>query len=280
MKLNLRKFDPSTIKPDSTVIFLGKRHTGKSFALKDILSYHKDLPIGVVISPTEVANKHFEKFIPKMLIHDEYDPNIVNKFLKRQVKLTEKINQDMERYGTTSTDGRAFLILDDCLYSAKDWVNNKDIRSIFMNGRHYKIFFLMTAQYPLGIPPTLRTNIDYVFIFREPVAKNQERLYDAYAGCFPNLESFKQTLLQTTNDYECMVIDNKTQSNKLEDQVFWYKASEKNFKMCDSELWDMQAINDQKKAMGISNTEDDDDLSFDPNIVVKQRCTIKVNKRN
>jgi hypothetical protein len=63
MKLELKKFDPSTIKSDSVVVLIGKRNTGKSYCMKDILSYHKDLPVGVVISPTETANNFFETLL-------------------------------------------------------------------------------------------------------------------------------------------------------------------------------------------------------------------------
>ena len=61
-----------------------------------------------------------------------------------------------------TTDPRAFLVLDDCLYD-NTWTKDKNVRSLFMNGRHFKILFIITMQYALGIPPNLRTNIDYVF---------------------------------------------------------------------------------------------------------------------
>ena len=65
MKLELKKFDPTKIKNDSVVVFIGKRNTGKSYCMKDIMSYNRDIPVGVVVSPTERANGYFEKFIPK-----------------------------------------------------------------------------------------------------------------------------------------------------------------------------------------------------------------------
>ena len=34
---------------------------------------------------------------------------------------------------------------------------------VFMNGRHYKCYFFNYAIC-LGVPPNLRTNVDYVFI--------------------------------------------------------------------------------------------------------------------
>ena len=44
---------------------------------------------------------------------------------------------------------------------------------------------------------------------------------------------------QCTQDYECLVIHNNAKSNKLEDQVFWYKASNhEDFRVGNSEIWE------------------------------------------
>ena len=99
------------------------------------------------------------------------------------------------------------------------------MRLLFMNGRHWKIMLIITMQYPLGIPPNLRTNIDYVFILREPYIANRKRIWENYAGMFPTFESFCQVMDQCTENYECLVVSNNAKSNKLEDQIFWYKAT-------------------------------------------------------
>ena len=122
-----------------------------------------------------------------------------------------------------NVDPRAFLILDDCLYDNK-WTKDVCMRSVFMNGRHWKLLFLLTMQYALGVPPNLRTNIDFVFILRENYVSNRKRLYEHYAGMFPTFEMFCQVMDQCTENYECLVINNNAKSNKLTDQVFWYKA--------------------------------------------------------
>ena len=59
MKLEVRKFDPSVIKADSVIALVGKRQSGKSYLLREILSYHRSIPAGIVISPTEQANQFF-----------------------------------------------------------------------------------------------------------------------------------------------------------------------------------------------------------------------------
>lgn len=276
MKLELKKFDPSTIKSDSVVVFIGKRNTGKSYCMKDILSHHKDLPVGIVISPTETANNYFEKFIPNMLIYDEYQPAIVKRFLDRQININKHKNDQVKKYGSSDIDNRAFLILDDCLYD-KSWPTDKNIRSIFMNGRHYKIFFLITMQYCLGLPPILRANIDYVFIFKNNLIKEREKIYNHYAGIFNDFNTFCTVMDKCTDNYECLVIDNKVQSNKLEDQVKWYKAREVDFKLCNPELWSLCALEQERKANTLFYEDEADEEPYDPSVFIKNKNKVKVN---
>ena len=232
MEIQLRKFDMEQIKDDKVVVLIGKRETGKSFLCKDLLHHHKDIPCGQVISATEAANGYYKKMVPAIFIHDEYKPEIITNVLKRQKMMLEKINSNV------SIDPRLFLLLDDCIYD-QSWVKDKNVRSLFMNGRHFKILFIITMQYALGIPPNLRTNVDFVFILRENFVNNRKRLYEHYAGMFPTFEMFCQVMDQCTENFECLVINNNAKSNKLEDQVFWYKANEHDdFKLGGAEYWE------------------------------------------
>ena len=223
MNLELKKFDISSISPDKVCVFIGKRETGKSFLVKDLLYYHRKVPIGTIISGTECANKFYGHMVPSLFIHDQYTPEIISNVMKRQKIVVKKQKKEINQFGGSNIDPNAFLILDDCLYD-NSWIRDSNIRSLFMNGRHYKILFIITMQYALGIPPNLRTNIDYVFILRENYVSNRRRLYEHYAGMFPTFEMFCQVMDQCTENYECLVIHNNAKSNKLDEQVFWYKA--------------------------------------------------------
>jgi hypothetical protein len=240
MNLSLRKFDMSQIKDDKVVVFIGKRDTGKSFLIRDLLYYHQNIPIGTVISGTESANSFYGSIVPPLFIHEEFNPLIIQNLLKRQKTLALKIQKDFQTRGTTSVDPRTFMIMDDCLYD-NTWARDKYIRSLFMNGRHWKILYIVAMQYCMGIPPNLRTNIDYVFILRENNVANRKRLYEQYAGMFPDFDSFCQIMDQCTENYECLVINNNAKSNKIEDQVFWYKAQpHPNFRIGLSEFWNQK----------------------------------------
>jgi hypothetical protein len=237
MKLKLKQFDISKIDSDKVVVLLGKRGCGKSFIVRDLLYNNMDLPIGTCISPTEMANKFYSNMVPKAFIHNEYTPELIANVMKRQKLIMKQVEKEKKTKGYSNIDPRTFCVMDDCLYN-NDWVKDKNIRSIFLNGRHYKLFFILTSQYPLGIPPILRTQIDFTFILRETIMGNRKRLYENFAGMFPSLEIFSTVLDACTENYECLVIDNTTKSNKLEDMVYWYKSSEKPpFKIGASQFW-------------------------------------------
>ena len=275
--MELKKFNPQEMKQDCVAVFIGKRRSGKSFCLKDILSYHTSFPCGVIISPTEVSNQFFQKFVPNILIYEEYKAEIIQRFLDRQIKVTKQRNEEIKKYGKSDIDPRAFIILDDCLYD-KSWQTDKNIRSIMMNGRHYSILTIITSQAPLGINPALRSQIDYVFIFKNNIIKEREKIYNHYAGICNSFEVFNKIMDNTTANFEVMVIDNTTQENSITEQIKWYKAVDKNFKMCSPELWNLCALEEQKQQDKLFYEDDEEnEEEFNPNMFIKNNNKIKLN---
>jgi hypothetical protein len=275
--LELKKFSMKDITFKSNenkgpvIVLIGRRDTGKSYLVRDLLWYHQDVPIGTVISGTEAGNGFYSAHVPKLFIHDEYNTGIIENILKRQKTVIRQIRKELEVYKKSNIDPRTFVILDDCLYDA-GWAKDKMMRLLFMNGRHWKVMLVITMQYPLGIPPNLRTNIDYVFILREPYIANRKRIYENYAGMFPTFESFCQVMDQCTENFECLVINNNSKSNQLTDQIFWYKAEpHKDFKLGSKEFWELS------KDLGSG----DEDEAYDPKASKKgsaPRINVKKNK--
>ena len=275
MTLELKQFDMKNIsfRPNENkgpvIVLIGRRDTGKSYLVRDLLYYHQDIPIGTVISGTEAGNGFYSQHVPKLFIHEEYNTAIIENILKRQKTVMKQIQKESQSYGRSNIDPRAFVILDDCLFD-NSWTKDKLMRLLFMNGRHWKIMLVITMQYPLGIPPNLRTNIDYVFILREPYIANRKRIYENYAGMFPTFESFCQVMDQCTENYECLVVDNNAKSNKLTDQIFWYKAQPHGtFKLGAKEFWEAS------KDIG----SDDEDEAYDPQKSHKKSAGPKINVR-
>ena len=267
MTLELKKFDMREIRfrPDQNtgpvVVLIGRRDTGKTYLVRDLLYHHQDIPIGTVISGTEAGNGFYGNHVPKLFIHDEYNTAIIENILKRQRQVLKQMKKEVDAYRKTTIDPRSFVILDDCLFDAT-WTKDKMMRLLFMNGRHWKVMLIITMQYPLGIPPNLRTNIDYVFILREPYISNRRRLWENYAGMFPTFEGFCQVMDQCTENYECLVINNNAKSNKLHDQIFWYKAQPRGaFKLGSREFWELSR----------DLASDDEEEPYDPQKAARSR---------
>ena len=151
MSLELKRFQMNSISfkaneaSGPVVVFIGKRGVGKSYLVRDLLYYHQDIPIGVVIAGTEEGTGFYGKMVPKLFIHNEYNNAIIENILKRQKSVLRQMRKEMETYKRSTIDPRTFVILDDCLYDAS-WTKDKMMRLLFMNGRHWKIMLIITMQ--------------------------------------------------------------------------------------------------------------------------------------
>ena len=245
--LRLSKFDMSRITDDSVIVFIGKRNTGKSFLIRDLMWNKRTFPMGTVLSGTEGANAFYSTIVPSILIHEEFNPMIISNVIKRQQQITKIMMKEKQVKGHSAVDRRTFVIMDDCMYDNK-WVSDTNIRSLFMNGRHYGIMYILALQYVMGIPPVLRNNVDYVFILRENLVGSRRKIYEQFAGIFPTFEFFCQIMDQCTENYECLVIHNGSKSNRLEDCVFWYKAEPRpDFKIGSRDMWIRSAEYERQK---------------------------------
>ncbi|KAG2424898.1 hypothetical protein HXX76_014056 [Chlamydomonas incerta] len=240
----VKQFDMSLLKMNTVIVAIGRRNSGKSTLIKDILYHQRKLPAGCVISGSEEVNSFYSGFVPGILIKNEFRSEHLENLFKRQRKVMQRVEE-----GDRSVSPDSFLVMDDCLFDNK-WINDVQMRRVFLNGRHYKITYLLSLQFPLGITPFLRTQIDYVFILRDQSLNNRKRIYVNYAGIIPTFELFCKMLDRLTSDYGCMVIDNTNPAaTSYLDCVRWYRANTElpAFRMCDDALWKLNSEHLQRK---------------------------------
>ena len=242
--LQLNKFDLNWLVKDSSgtymnprIAIIAKSGSGKSWIIRDILHYIKDIPCGVIIAPTDRMTGFYNDFFPLSFIYHEYNEVIIAKILLRQKKLLDK-NKRRKEKGKKPLDVRCFLIMDDCMSSKHLWLKDPNILTIFNEGRHYQLTFILSMQYSLGIQPELRSNFDFVYLLGEDFINNRRKLYEHYAGMFPSRDIFEQVFLQVTDNYGAMVINNRLRSSELKKKVFWYKAKNRdNFKVGQKDIY-------------------------------------------
>lgn len=234
--LSLGEFDPKQLiyneKGESInprIAIIAKSGSGKSVVIRALMHefYKAGIPAGTVIAPTDRMTKFYQDFAPRSFIYHDYDGSIIARFMKRQSMMIEKNNERIKK-GKKGKDVRAYLIMDDCMSTKHLWLKDPLILSIFNEGRHYQIApFILTMQYSIGIQPELRQNFDFVFMLGEDIMSSKKKLYEHYAGIFPKFELFDQVFSQVTDNYGCLVLNNRLRSSDIKKKVFWYKANEK-----------------------------------------------------
>ena len=221
-KFQILEFKLQQMVRDPSIVMIAKRGAGKSFVARDIIHHYRHIPGGLVIAPTDRMNSFYKFFFPDLYIHYEIKEMTLPKILARQkIMITKERNKKKEG---KKVDPSSILIMDDCLARKKSWAKDENIMEILMNGRHYRLTYILTMQTPLGIMPELRLNFDYVFLLKEDSTINKKKLWDNYASIFPTLNAFEKVFSACTEDFRSMVIDNRKPSGNINQKVFWFKA--------------------------------------------------------
>jgi len=239
----LKEFDMSEIasKPNCNIIVIGKRNTGKSTLIKYILYYIRNVvPMIIAMSGTERTNNFYKQILPKILVYEEVDSTKFQPILDRQIQLREKIIQNKSKYRNTNPN--IALVLDDCV-DRTDWTKDDAVNFFTTNGRHAALTFIVVTQESKKLPPSMRTNADYIFISKTNGFTERKKIRDDYLGMIGDKRECDRIFSEYTKDYKFLVVDNVTKETNVKNQLFWCKA-DPNIKsiLCDQVYWRLDKI--------------------------------------
>lgn len=213
--------------PDSTVVVFGQRRSGKSWFTREAMWYMQDwYPRGIVFSDTDKMLRHYRTFVPSKNIVPRYEPaiqeavNLIQKAIKEDELLYTRMKEQKENFM------RQFCIYDDCInkkgifhYKAGD-----PLRRIFVNGRHYETLLWFNTQYPRAIPPDMRANIDWGFLFAADGDNERECLYQLFGQPLASKHLFAGLIAQNTMNYGMLAVNNQQGVVRLVDRFKFYRA--------------------------------------------------------
>jgi len=233
IQLHVREFNMKSIKPSSKILLVGRSGVGKTTIVKDICRQLNNIPLGICMTGTEDGVEDYSKIIPPLFVYNKYYPKALRNLIAIQKKKNKKIPKGSPKRQ------RAFVLMDDLHYD-KSMLNDKQLDYIAFNSRHDEIDAIWTAQDPTGFKPRHRTNLNYIFILNDSNFLNREKLFKYYAGQLGSISFFNQVMDAFTSNYSCLVIDNTSTTNKLEDSIYWYRSPNLpiNFKMCSKDAWE------------------------------------------
>jgi hypothetical protein len=204
-------------------------NTGKSVLISSILYSKKHIfPCGMAMSGTEDTNEFYSKIFPPLFIYNEYSEEPIKNFVRRQKLAKKHLDNPWNA-----------ILVDDCTDDPK--VFNRPVQhGMYKRGRHWKKLYIVSLQYCMDFKPVIRTNTDGVFILREPNIKIRKAIWENYASIIPDFSLFCEIMDNITGDYTALYIHNFITSNKMEDCIFYYKATPPpdNFKVGCKEFWE------------------------------------------
>jgi hypothetical protein len=243
------------LMPGLTALIIGKRCSGKSILLFDIMARMQGwFNYGLALSPTQSSRQKFAACMPNLMI-DKQSPEK----LKEYVAL---VNREYDR--ATARDvapKKTYLVCDDTAYDDK-FMRCVTLSEIFLNGRNFGTTCVLVLQYLMKVGPDLRGNADFVFVFWDGNNKNQDKIHEFWFGNMPK-KTFKKVFAECTKDYGVLVMDVRraATSRDWHDCVFWYKARLPEeippFTMCDQDFFRLSEYckvndTDERKLKGTS----------------------------
>lgn len=232
-RIDFRRFDPSWLKDNVVVQMIGKRGTGKTTAMLNICKSKRKGTRGVVFCGTAGSNEDVSPHFPPAFTYGFWSEQCLRSYfnlVKEAQSRRRAAGKPLRKY---------YAICDDCAFDDK-FLKCKTVREIVNNGRHYNIFFLFTQQYLMRTPPEVRSQTDWVFIFKETLPAMRKKLYDQYCQGIGSFDLFCAVMDRFTEDFGCLVVRNTGSSNKVEDCFFYWKAKQSHhrWKMGHRTLWE------------------------------------------
>lgn len=204
------------IPNNARILAIGRPKTGKSSLLKALMYAKRHVyPVCQIYSESDVVNKFFQSFVPESFIFNEFNETAASSAWDRQ---TRCIKRGLENPNN-------LVVFDDVISDAST-LNCKIVNKMMKFSRQYHMSVILAIQGLMDFKSNLRNLVDFIFILNEGDITTRRKLYKYYAGSwFSDEREFNEAMDVATQDYNILVINNTTQSNKFQDRVFYFKAN-------------------------------------------------------
>lgn len=203
---DLEELDLKNVKDNESLLFIGKRHTGKTVGVGAVLDrFHTqpNIKMAAVVSGSEKANGFYSDHIPLQNIMTEYNADYLTGLFELQEYYTA-----LKDAGHIKEVPVLPVILDDIAWDHNQFFSDA-LNKTYMLGRHVHILPIITTQYMKSISKKIRSNSDWVFVFKLLSPADLDAVWEQY-GSRMRKDVFSAMLEKYTEGYSCLVINQKT----------------------------------------------------------------------
>lgn len=189
-------WDPTTIKTDAAIIAFGKRRSGKSHMIRELLYVHQGTFDRALVFTGTKHNGFYQRvpeecmppslrggrlgFVPDKAVIHRYDEHILKRFLAFQ----ESVHEFEDLWEEKGYRPEAVVVMDDCIgeQELSNSSHNGGVVDLFALGRHYRLMVIFMTQYPKAVGTILRDNVDYAIVFKQESDNAIEAITSTYMG--------------------------------------------------------------------------------------------------
>lgn len=208
----LRKFNLRSMKQHGVVAMCGKRHSGKTVLIKDIMyNFREKIPSAIVLSDNErICPEYSNHIIPNCYAHE-----------KCTVELLNNISSYAKRRDL-------MFICDNCY---PEPLRFQEYYDLCENASRDNLMCIYSNQL-YGCMQKIKRHIDYMFLFCDRTRSNLKEIWKLYVqDVIPDVRVFFSIFDAfyehgIFGDHRCLVIDftKNAYTTPLRDRIFWYKA--------------------------------------------------------
>jgi hypothetical protein len=215
---------------DFTMGSYGKRRTGKTTLLKDVVSQIKDQFRDTYIFTNTHFNGEWEGWINEKHIMHGFNEGALNQIFENQKKIVannrklyKQFSEEGEHYLSELLVLPYILIIFDDVVSDERFHDSSVLNNIAFNGRHLGIFCWVNAQDPYKVAPSFRGNFDIAFTFKQRQDRCKDCIRGEYLDFFIKRDA-RTFIDKQTKDKHFIAIDT-TQDDDPEECVYVGKAN-------------------------------------------------------
>lgn len=197
------------------IVLVGRRRSGKTVTCVSLMKHFSSrIKFCLAFVGSNASIKDYAQLMPASFIYSELDFDMLQRLIDKQNAVAQTRKPDP-----------ILVLIDDLAFDVSIF-KSKQIRQLFTNGRHLNITLICTFQYLKVLPPICRANTDVVFATQEKSDAYKRALYENFSICFKRYREFEKVHRSLTTDYSqfVMVTCSGNPSDRVEDNIFWFKA--------------------------------------------------------
>lgn len=234
--LDIMQMAYNMVQPGYTVIFTGKRRSGKTKVMRALCRHLRRWYPEVVVFTRTKSSGEYARFLPDSRIIEGFDPDLLVTIAEIQRDKVRKLSNGIG----VDENINILIILDDCLAERLQW--SRELNAIFFEGRHLFITLFVSIQDIKGCAPAATGNCDYAFLFPTGDERTFEAVRDKY---MPFLDKYELADLLESDEinkkYHILGVDIAHKYNPIDRRIAFGcvddEREEEDFVMGGPDMW-------------------------------------------